>query len=573
MKGSLRASTILIKNARVIDGTGSPGYDADIFIKGDTIEKIGRKLNVKSDRTIDAKGLVACPGFIDAHHHSDAMPLYDQPGLEGFVSQGTTTESLGHCGYSIFPTKEAYAMHAASSPWGALWWAQTVSADKTNNWKSGTEYYNLVEKIGLPLNMVPHIGVGTIAYAAGYHPEKVSQIRKPTAQEKEKMLHLVEQGMKEGAAGLSMSMSYPPDRHVPDDLRIEMLKIAKNYGGNMQIHVEAICGIAGVVHAIQLAKAADIPLHISHNNLDPACTQGYPDSSKVMAEVLQNIDKVRAEGMDITFDVLQYVYIPFLAEALGQFAFPFVLSRYSDNPPKGSETPESYAKNLSSPAFRELVKKEITNCIGLAADYMDSMFKEHLDLNGVFNTGDPHLEGRTVGEIAKEYGVKPFDLFFDIAFGVAPMFPKDAKPHFGLPVQGSEENILAATLHPLAAPGTDVGTSELPDAVTPWPQGYGAMALFFKHCKDAGLCLEDTIKKMTSLPASVYQLDDRGVLKAGMKADIAIIDPKTYGPKATVYDPNAKATGVHYTIVNGTVVWENGKLTKEKPGRVLLKER
>lgn len=563
--------SILIKNGRIVDGTGNPGYEGDILISDDTIERIGRQLEIKADQVIDAVGLVVCPGFIDCHHHTEGQAIYE-PEMAGFAAQGVTTESLGHCGYSPFPDKKSFIGHTCSSPWGNLWWAHTLAANENIDWNSGTEYYDLLEKRGIALNLVPHIGCGTIAHAAGFHPLKASEIRDPTPEERERMLALISEGMEEGVAGLSSGISYPPDLHIPDDLRIEMLKIARDYGGNMQIHVKGL-SIEGISQAIKWAEAANIPLHLSHINPCPGVTRGDHPTGEVMAEGLRLIEEARRDGMDITFDVMQYTGIPFMAEAFAQTGLQVILSLYSENPPDGSEAPETFINNLADQGFREKVKLEVSRVIGLSADYMDWFINEHLDLNEVINTGDPHLEGRTVGDIAGEFGMKPYDLFFDIGFGLAPMFPENARPHFIMTLQGTEENMMAATVHPLSGPATDVGTYETPDLITPWPQGYGSIAWFFRRCIKSGLRLEDTIRKMTSLPASVYQLSDRGVLKAGMKADIAIIDPHAYGPRSTYYDHKAKASGMYYTIVNGVPVVDNGKMTGERPGKVLRKQQ
>lgn len=225
---------ILIKDGRIIDGTGNPWFYGDIEIEDGKIKRIARKLHGKADRTIDAGGLIVTPGFIDTHCHTDGYIL-SYPEMAPYVMQGITTECLGHDGYSPFPDKESYVEHTAASPWASLWYSDEVRQSKYD-WGSLNEFRRLVNEIGLGTDIVPLIGYGTIGWKAGYRSLKAADARRLTAKEIQEMKVLARKGMEEGAFGLSQSMDYAPQSHAHPDELIELAKIAADYNGIFAIH-------------------------------------------------------------------------------------------------------------------------------------------------------------------------------------------------------------------------------------------------------------------------------------------------------------------------------------------------
>ncbi len=561
---------VLIKNGKIVDGTGSPWFSSDILIGGDKIEKIGMRLKVKADKVIDAQGMVVAPGFVDAHNHVEGSILF-RPDCEEYITQGITTEKMGDCGFSAFPNKKSFIEHWLSFPVSRQGYTNTF-LQSSYDWNSGTEYYNILKEKGIAVNVVPYIGAGTIAWDTGYRVLKEADARRVTPGEMEKMKALVRKGMEEGARGLSVGMDYCPQRYIPTDQLIELEKVAAEYGGIFPMHVTASATPEGLEQAIEIAKAAGIPLRIAHLNAAPACLPGFPEDP--LGDCIKIIDKARAEGMDIAFDVIQQAELPVPAKGFA-FAFYSIISQYAPELPEGAETMESYFQNLRDPAFRELIKLAIIQVGGLAARWLGVFAAEHADMGRLINTGDPEFEDRTLGEIANKLHMKPQDLLFDLVFGVVPGF-EDKDVYIVIPAHGTRdrEGIMRASRHILACPSTDLAIGEHMGPTPPpinRPHTYSIMATFYRDQIEYGIPIEEPIRKMSSFAAQQIGLTDRGILKEGLKADIVIFDPETFAPKATMMNPYSRAEGMKHVIINGVVALDNGELTKSRPGEVLLK--
>jgi len=556
--------SVLIKDGRIVDGTGNPWFYSDIEIENGKIKRMARKLKVKAGRTIDAEGLVVAPGFVDVHDHPEGYILF-HPEMEPYVFQGITTETLGHCGISIFPDKETYLATLAPSPWRALWWFDEV-AESAYHWNSLTEYRQLVRQIGISINLAPFMGQGTIRWKAGLRVVKPTEDRKPTAKEMEEMKRLVRRGMEEGAFGLSISLDYPPGRYTEEEEIVELSKSLAEYHGVFAVHTKNCSTAGGIREIIEVAKKAGVQLHIAHIGGYATLLTG---TTNTLPESLGLLDRARGEGMDITCDVQVCSDFGTSVDVVKGICY-FMCTVWAPQPLKGAETFDKFLENLKNPKFREEVKRTVLKYIGDPCRYFKPFFEEHLDICTLFKTGDEKLEGKTLGQIAKKIGVDPRDLYFDIVFGVSPIIDKSIKPTIIMNFE-SPEVTKKASIHWLSTTCMDHTPRQSPED-TPWLGSYIEMPLFFRHLVDSGIRMEEAIRKMTSFPAQILGIYDRGILRPGMKADMVIFNPSEYRGVADYYNPTANAGGVSYVMVNGKLVLDNGELTKERPGEILSRK-
>jgi N-acyl-D-amino-acid deacylase len=558
---------LLIRNGKIIDGTGNPWFLGDIEIEGDEIKQIARKLNVTADRTIDAEGMVVSPGFMDPHAHRDGLVLI-HPDMEGDITQGITTGTLGLCGVSPFPDKETYLDHL-SHWWGGagLWWTREV-AKSPLNWHSLKEYASVVTSQGISINVVPFLGFTDILWKAGFQVKQSSEIRKITPAEMEKVKELTRQGMEEGSPGFTSSFDYYCSRYVEDEDYVEPLKIVAEYNGVFMPHTYMVATPDGVKRAIAIAQKAGVQLHVSHMHHSPSTFYGNTDTTP---ECIGIVERARTEGKDITFDIIQNPGWAWPAR-LGPRMWRSLIRMYSGEPVEGTESLDSFIQHLQDPEYRKATKKRFVHCICQSAPYWDPFFKEHYNDAFVIRTGDAHLENMTLGEISRETGIEPLDIYFDACVGAGNIFPKGSDPLFIWHTIGKPEIIVEATNHPLGMPSIDLPTIATPKEEQPNPFAYGAFPKYFVSALAQGTRIEDTIRKMSSYPAQMMGIYDRGILRRGMKADIVILDPKRFRSPADNLNPVAKSLGLYYVIVNGKIVLENGKLTQERPGQVLLRK-
>ncbi len=554
---------ILVKNGRIVDGTGNPWFFGDIEIEDGKIKQIARKLAVKADRTIDAEGLVVSPGFIDPHCHVDGYCLI-HPDMAPYVYQGITTETLGLCGYSPFPDKQTYLEHAGSTPWGTLWWVDEV-AKSGYDWNSLTDYRNLAVRIGISIDIAPFIGHGSIGWKAGIRTLKRVAVRKTTATEMDEMRRLTRQGMEEGAFGLSEAMDYAPNMYTDADEIVELAKIVAEYNGILAIHTENVGMPEGIRDAIEIARRAGMQLRIVHIGR----RQGYlSGDTNTLPENLALLDRARGEGMDITADVLQTVDFGLSADAFKR-SFFFICTRYATEAPKGMESFEGYLEKLKQPDFREEVKQTVIKYAGDSSRYFKQIYEEHMGIYTLINTGNDELEGKTLGKIAKMKGLHPRDIFFDVVFGTSPLLAEGVRPTIIMSME-SKADIKKASWHWLTTPSMDMTPRQEPQ-ITPWYGAYITMPRFFRDAVDSGIRMEEAVRKMTSFPAQSWGLYDRGLLRTGMKANVVIFDPDEYRPMADWYNLTALTEGVNTVMVDGKIVLDQGELTKERPGVILTR--
>jgi dihydroorotase/N-acyl-D-amino-acid deacylase len=525
----------IIRNGHIVDGTGSPWYAADVAVKDGRIAAIGRLDGAPAARTIDAHGMVVAPGFIDMLGQSEITLLVD-PRAPSKIFQGITTEITGE-GQSVAPLNDAMLKENQSG-----YDHYQVRAD----WRTLAEYFARVEKQGIGINMGSYFGAASArAMVVGYGN------RAPTAEELKRMEALVEQGMRDGALGLSTALQYPPAPYASTEELIALAKVASRHGGIYATHMrsEGNAEDAALDETFRIGREAGIAVEIFHLK-----ASGQENWGK-MPHVIERIEKARAEGIDVTADT--YAYTAWNND-MAAFTPPWANDGGS----------EKLVERLKDPAMRARMRKDMTTPTG-------DWDNEWLAIKGpqdilICSVNNPELvkyQGKRISEIAAEWKKDAIDTIFDFLI-------KDKAGTYVTVFGMDEPDVALALQQPWMSVDNDAsGTS--PDGILgkdhPHPRAYGTFPrILAKYVRDEHkLSLPDAIRKFTSLPAQREHLTDRGVIKQGMWADLVVFDPATVHDVATYADPNKFSVGMQYVVVNGVPVIEDGKMTGKLPGKVL----
>jgi len=530
---------IILNNAKIVDGTGSPWYYGSIAIRNGKIVEIKRKGGFKSgEHVINAEGLMVAPGFIDMHSHSDAYLLIN-PKAESKIRQGVTLEVIGNCGSSMAPILPE-KLSEFKRRLGEL--AQYITWD----WSTYREYKEKLIKNGIALNVAPLIGHGTLRVnVMGY------ENREPTMEELEEMKKLLEQCMKDGAFGLSTGLIYTPGSYAKTEEMIELAKVAAKYGGIYSSHIrsEADKLMEAIMEAIRIGREAKIRVEISHLK-----SAGVRNWGKIV-EALKRIEEARWEGVDVTAD-----FYPYTA---GSTSLTACIPPWAH---VGGI--EEMIKRLKDPEQRAKIRRDIEvstegweNLANLAG--WDKIVVASCEKNKQY-------EGLSISEIAKMNGKDPYDQAFDL------IIEEEGRVQIVLHMM-REEDMLEALKSPYTMVGTD-GSSIAPyeplGRGKPHPRNYGTFPrIIGRYARDKRvITIEEAIRKMTSLPANKLGLKDRGIIRRGFWADLVIFNPKTIIDAATFENPHQYPKGIEYVIVNGRIVINKGEHTGELPGRVLERE-
>lgn len=510
---------LVIRNGTVVDGTGRPGFVADVAIAGGRITAIGPKLDVAATQTIDARDRVVCPGFIDLHSHAD-FAILKHRAAENYIRQGATTLVCGNCGMS---------------PSGV--------GDLLAKLRDG----------GTGPNVAMLIGHGDLRRAA-MGTENVP----PTAEQLAKMKQLVREGMQAGAVGMSTGLTYSPSAYAKTDELIELCKELKPFGGFYATHMrdEGTNVFEALDEALKIGREAGVPVQISHHKISAASVFG---ATKL---TLLKIDEARAAGMDVTLD--QYPY----AAGSGFLSFYVPQSSLSGGL-------EAYRKRIIDPKQRAAI------VAGVEDVFRKKLFEsgrspenpEHTAtaLTRVQVARAPHdakLSGKNLTEILRARGIEVtvhngaevlVDLVASNTMGINHTL--DDSPG------GDVERVM---LHPLTSIASD-GTVVEFGKDNPHPRSYGCyprvLGLYVRERKV--LRLEEAIYKMTALPAARLGWKDRGTLAPGRVADLVVFDPATIAEKATFVDPHQYSVGIEQVLIGGRFVLRDGKMTGELAGRPL----
>ena len=533
--GDAEPFDIVITNGHIIDGTGSPWYSGDVGIRGGKISAIGNLAQSPRKRTIDARNQVVAPGFIDMLGQSELTIMVD-PRLPSKIFQGITTEITGEGG-SAAPLNDAI-----------------VKADRveyehykiTPQWRTLSQYFALLEKQGIGINLATYVGATQVRRMVLGDADV-----QPSPAQLSEMKLLVTQAMKDGAVGVSTSLEYAPAPYAKTDEIIALASEASKFGGVYATHMrdESNSVLQAIDEALRIGREAHIPVEIWHIKVAGKANWGR------MPDVVAKINRARAEGMDITADT--YAYTAWF-NSFSAFIPPWAHD--------GGD--EKLIERLKDPATRARIRHDMmTPSNDWDNEWQEINGPEDILIGVVENPKLLPLEGKRLSEVAKMWGKDPIDALCDLLI--------EDRAATGVAVFGmSEPDVVLALQQPWVALDND-SSGAAPDGILgqehPHPRAYGTFPRVLRKYvrEEKKLSLEDAIRKFSALPAQRMRLTDRGVLKAGMWADVVIFDPATIRDLSTYDNPNQLAQGMDYVLVNGSPVIAEGKMTGALPGKVL----
>jgi N-acyl-D-aspartate/D-glutamate deacylase len=526
---------LVIRNAHVIDGTGSPWYSGDIAIKDGRIAAIGALAEAAAKRTIDARGRVAAPGFIDMLGQSEFSILVN-PHLPSKIYQGITTEITGE-GNSAAPLNDAM-LRADRQTYEHY----QIAPD----WKSFAQYFARLEKQGIGINLASYVGATQVRRMVLGEGN-----RDPSAPELERMKALVRDAMRDGAVGLSTSLQYAPAPYAKTPELIALARESGKFGGIYATHMrsEGDAILSAIDEAVRIGREGGLPVEIWHLKAAGKNNWGR------MPEIVRHIEAARASGVDISADT---------------YAYPAWFNTFSAFiPPWAHDGGDAkLVARLKDPSTRARIAKEMqTPAKDWDNEWQEIPGPEAILVSVVHNPKLLPLQGKTIAQIATMWGKSPLDTVFDVliednAFTMVAVF--------GM----SEPDVALALEQPWVSVDNDSqGTA--PDGLLgqehPHPRAYGTFPRILRKFvrEEHKLRLEEAIRKFTALPAQRMRLTDRGVLKQGMWADLVVFDPAAIRDAATFENPNQLSVGMEYVLVNGVPVIDGGKMTQALPGKVL----
>jgi N-acyl-D-amino-acid deacylase len=527
---------ILLKNGRIIDGSGNPWYSADVGVRGDRIAAIGRLQDASAKKVIDASGLVVAPGFIDTLGQSETALLIDNRSLSK-LAQGITSEITGEGG-SIAPQDALTlaALQPALEPYH-------LKVD----WTDLRGYFQRLKKNGTPLNIGTYVGAAQIREAVLGDAN-----RPPTPEELEKMKGLVAEAMQQGAFGISTALIYPPGHYAKTEELIELAKVVSRYGGIYASHMrsEGQSEVAAIEEALRIGREARVPVEIFHLKVI-----GKPRWGS-MPKIVAIIQAARDSGQDVTANMYPYVAG---GTALASSLPPWVADGGLDK----------LLERLRDPAIRARIKKELAEEHPDWENlYLGSGGPSGVLVASVVNKDLKPWTGKTLAEVAAQQKKDPLDALFDFVLA-------DKGQTGALYFIASEDDLQYGLKQPWTSIGLDASETSLDGLLFEphgHPRAFGSMPRFLGHyVRDLKLIsLEQAVRKITSLPAQRQGLAQRGLLKEGFFADITIFDPATIADKATYTEPAQLSQGVKFVFVNGQLEFADGKVTGTNAGRPLL---
>ncbi|MEP6768327.1 MAG: D-aminoacylase [Acidobacteriota bacterium] len=526
---------LVFEGGRVADGTGAPLFAADVAVRAGRLAAIGRLGGRPARRRIDARGLVIAPGFIDLLGQSEYNVLVDKRAASK-ITQGITTEVTGE-GDSIAPL-DAAAIAEGRDTWEkyGVW----------PDWKTLDGYFRSLERRGTAINLGTFIGSGSVRSMV------VGRENRPaTPEEIARMERIVDQAMREGALGVSSSLQYIPNIYSSTDELIALARVAARYGGAYFTHQRSESGRidASLDEVFRIAKEAGIRTQIWH------LKTAYKPNFGRMPAVLKRIEDARAQGLDVAAN--QYPYAR-ASNGLDACLPPWVR--------EGGR--EALLKRLADPAARDRVKADMDRAsTEWENQYAGAGGPEGIMVASVLAPALKPLEGKTLAEIAKAQGKDARDALIDIVLA-------DRANTACIIAIMDEADVRTALAHPLVSFGTDSGahaTDGILSKEGSHPRGWGSAARILGHYvrDEKVLRLEEAIRKMTSFAAEAAGLPDRGLVKAGFAADLAVFDPEKVRDLSTFAEPNQYSEGFPYVAVNGVLVIDGGKMTGKTPGRAL----
>jgi dihydroorotase/N-acyl-D-amino-acid deacylase len=526
---------LVFRGGRVVDGSGAPWFAADVAVRDGRIAAIGRLEGQPARRTIDATGLVIAPGFIDLLGQSEYNVLVD-PRAASKITQGITTEVTGE-GVSIAPLNDRMLAEGRDV---------YARYGYTPEFRTIAGYFEAFEKRGAAINL------GTLVGGGGVRDLVIGkENRRATPAELERMCGLVDEAMREGALGLSSSLQYVPDMYNSTEELVAMARVAARHGGAYFTHQrsESARIFESLDEVFRIAQEAAVRTQIWH------LKTAYKPNFGRMGEVLARIEAARGRGIDVAAN--QY---PWDRASNGLDACLPPWSREGGR--------EALLKRLADPATRERVKADMgRETTEWENQWLGAGAGEGVMVAEVLSPALKRYEGRTVAAIAEAEKKDPRDVVLDIVAA-------DRANAYGILAIMDEKDVRMALAHPLVSFDCDSGAKAKDGPFageTSHPRGWGSTARILGHyVRDQKvLRLEEAVRKMTSFAAQAAGIPDRGLVKVGLRADLALFDPETVEARATFADPNQYSAGIPYVAVNGVLVVDGGRITDARPGHAL----
>ncbi|WP_406148724.1 amidohydrolase family protein [Streptomyces anulatus] len=531
---------LVLRDALVVDGTGAPSYRADVALDGGRIAEIHPEGSPgprpTAARTVDADGLALAPGFIDMHAHSDLALLRD-PDHSAKAAQGVTLEVLGQDGLSYAPADDRTLAEVRRSITG---WNGDGS-DIDFDWRTVGGYLDRLDRNfggqGIAVNAAYLIPQGTVRmYAVGWDD------RPATADELARMKELVDQGMREGAVGMSSGLTYTPGMYADDAELTELCRVVARHGGYYCPHHRSYG--AGALEAyeemVQLTRNAGCALHLAHATMNFGVNKGRaPD-------LLALLDGALAAGADISLDTYPYTpgcttLVAMLPSWVSEGGPDAILARLAD-----AESAARIRHHL------EVLGSD--GCHGVPIEW------DTIEISGVGTSRLAEYVGRTVAESAARRGEEPW-------VTARRLLTEDRLGTTILQHVGHEENVQQIMRHPVHTGGSD----GILQGDKPHPRAYGTFPQYLgRYVRELGiLSLEECVAHLTSRPAARLRLADRGLVREGYRADLVLFDPETVAAGSTFEEPRALPVGIPHVLIDGRFVVEDGRRTSALGGRAV----
>ncbi len=524
---------LILRGGRIMDGTGSHWYHADVAIADARIAAMGRDLG-GAGREIDASGLVVSPGFVDMHAHSDVTLLVN-PRAESAIRQGVTTQIVGHCGFSAAPVhpekQEALRRDSFIFAFEGYDWT----------WNDMAGYRAALAHARPAVNVATLVGHGALRqYAMG------QAARPATEQELAVMKVELDKALAQGARGLSSGLTYAPGRFSDTDELIELGKVMRRHGGIYHTHMRDYSRfiLDSMREAIRVGAETHVPVNISH--LNP------PKGKNMVGDLTAFIEDARARGVQVTFDNTIWTrgggpYMQMLPDWAQEGGIAAMKERLAD----------------------PLTRREIARQLEEGAPDWQGWTPPNWEDSLIARTGRREHDawcGRTIAELAAERDLPAAETALILLL-------EDNGQFWTAPTIKLQDDLNQMLSHPLSVPMSD-GFALAPYgplSQPTMPRSYGTFPrVLGRYARDWNvLPMEVAVQKMTSMPAQRMGLMDRGLLRPGLQADITIFDAETILDRETYQDPHAFPSGIEYVIVNGQLVVERGEQNETRPGRVL----
>ncbi|MBI3977311.1 MAG: D-aminoacylase [Chloroflexi bacterium] len=521
---------IIVRGGTVVDGTGRAGVPADVGVEDGKIAAIGNLAQASAARELDATGLIVAPGFIDIHSHSDLTLLID-PRAQSQIAQGVTTELIGNCGHGCAPILDPKAV--AGNIYG-------YDPDLPITWQTMAGYLERLEQARPATNVLTLVPNGNLRIAAMGLADRAS-----TPDEVRQMGRLLVQGLEEGAVGFSVGLESACERAATPEEITELCRITARYDGLYAPHLRnrEVRAIEAIDEALQHTADSGVRLHIPH--LTPR--RGGPPDPEVRA--IERIDRALADGLDLSVDMHTRLYGTCnISMALPSWAY------------EGG--PEALRARLQDPATRAKIMQHeslITSMVLGGWEY----------ITVATSAKRPDLIGKSFKEIAEAARTTPFDALLDLLLEEV----EDVDAPYCLCESYTEAQLRRTYEHPVCGVGSDATALcvDGPLAGKTFHGAYTWASWFIRRWvrEERAFPIEQAVQKITDLPAQRLKLSDRGVLKPGAWADVAVFDPALFGERGTVREPNQLAVGMVHVLVNGTVAMAGGQFTPDRAGRVL----